>query len=144
MRFWTVLLTFVCLFQVTAFSQQRAEPWTPNQLMETTTLANMIKSNKVANTEIISIGPDAIIKGSVNIGATMSNENIKKLKNYLKNIPREKEVVLYCGCCPFNICPNIRPAFKTLKEMGFKNPKLLNIPKNIKVDWLDKNFPTNF
>jgi hypothetical protein len=28
-------------------------------------------------------------------------------------------------------------------EMGFKNAKLLNLPKNIKTDWLDKDYPTN-
>jgi hypothetical protein len=50
-------------------------------------------------------------------------------------------VIIYCGCCPFDKCPNIRPAFAALKEMGFKNARLLDLPKNIKADWLDKNYP---
>jgi hypothetical protein len=27
-----------------------------------------------------------------------------------------------------------------LNDMGFKNHKLLNIPQNIKVDWIDKGY----
>ncbi len=43
--------------------------------------------------------------------------------------------------CTIANCPNIRPAFSLLNEMKFTNHKLLDIPKNIKVDWIDKGFP---
>jgi thiosulfate/3-mercaptopyruvate sulfurtransferase len=46
-------------------------------------------------------------------------------------------IVFYCGCCPFNHCPNVRPAFKVLKQMGFTNFKLLNLPENLKVNWIN-------
>jgi hypothetical protein len=50
-------------------------------------------------------------------------------------------VVIYCGCCPFAKCPNVRPAFSTLLGMGFKNPRLLNLSHNLKADWIDKGYP---
>lgn len=126
-----------------ADAQQKSEPWRSDQLMATNVLAAKIKSNQIADMLILSIGPDAVIKGSVDIGPTQEEANLAKLKNYLKQVPRDKKVVLYCGCCPFDKCPNIRPAFAALNKMGFKNAELLNIPKNIKVDWIDKDYPTN-
>jgi hypothetical protein len=111
--------------------------------MDPAVLAARITENDTKDIVIISVGPEAIIKGSVDIGPTHEPENLEKLRNYLKNIPKGKEIVIYCGCCPFVKCPNIRPAFNLLQEMGFKNAKLLNLPKNIKVDWLDKDYPTN-
>jgi hypothetical protein len=52
-----------------------------------------------------------------------------------------RPAVVYCGCCPYEHCPNVRPAVAVLKEMKFTNFKLLNLEKNIKTDWLDKGFP---
>lgn len=143
MRYFIFLFTAMLMFSSGMYAQQKQELWSNSQLLEPQNLADRINQNQTNNLVILSVGPDAIIKGSVDIGATVEQENLKKLKNYLKNVPKDKEVVIYCGCCPFDKCPNIRPAFKVLKDMGFKNPKLLNLPKNIKVDWLDKDYPTN-
>lgn len=137
---YLVLMAF-CFANVQA--QGFNEPWNPNQLMSATVLANKITQNRMEHTVVINIGPDAVIKNSYNVGPANDAENITKLKKYLSGISKDKEVVIYCGCCPFDICPNIRPAFKTLQEMGFTNAKLLNIPKNIKTDWIDKGFPVN-
>jgi len=49
--------------------------------------------------------------------------------------------VIYCGCCPFEHCPNVRPAFQLLNEMKFTNQKLLNLSTNLKTDWIDKGYP---
>lgn len=125
------------------YAQQKPEPWSNKQLLETETLASRIGQGEVQNLLILSIGPDALIKGSVGIGPASEKENIDKLRAYLKEVAKGKEVVIYCGCCPFDRCPNIRPAFKVLNAMGFKNAKLLNIHQNVKVDWLDKGYPLN-
>lgn len=135
---FVILLAFTSVLK----AQTAKEIWNANQLMETKTLADLIQNNKVKNTLILSIGPDAVIKGSQNMGPANEPQNLEKFKVYLKNVKKDKQVVIYCGCCPFDRCPNIRPAFKVLKEMGFKNAKLLNIPQNIKTDWLDKDYPS--
>src|SRR3546814_102242 len=125
------------------YAQQQVEPWNYKQLVATETLAARIDKGDTKNLLILSIGPDAVIKGSVDIGPTSEKENISKLRNLLKDVPKDKEVVIYCGCCPFVRCPNIRPAFLVLNAMGYKNGKLLDVHQNIKVDWLDKDYATN-
>ena len=140
--FFSILILAVGVLVNQSCAQLSKEPWSPGQLMSTADLASAIQNNKAKDLLILTIGPDAVIKGSVNIGPAGEKENVAKLRNYLKDVPKDKEVVIYCGCCPFSRCPNIRPAFGVLNEMGFKNARLLDIPKNVKVDWLDKGYPT--
>ncbi|PRB02203.1 hypothetical protein CQ046_13255 [Chryseobacterium sp. MYb7] len=141
MKYLFIIACFVC--SVFSHAQQKQDPWKGSQLMDPALLASRIEKHKVKDLVIISVGPEAIVKGSVDIGPTHEPENLEKLRTYLKDVPKNREIVIYCGCCPFVKCPNIRPAFALLMEMGFKNAKLLNLPKNIKTDWLDKNYPTN-
>lgn len=83
------------------------------------------------------------IKNSIDIGPANEKGNLEKLKKQLSNLPKDADIVIYCGCCPFKDCPNIRPAFKLLNEMKFTNHKLLNLSHNLKVDWIDKGYPMN-
>lgn len=135
------LLLALLLYVSESTAQTTQEPWTASQLLAPQALADSINSKRSSDMLILSVGPGALIKGSADIGPGRDTGNIAKLKAYLKDQKRDKEVVIYCGCCPFDHCPNIRPAFKVLKEMGFANPRLLNLSHNIKVDWLDHNYP---
>jgi hypothetical protein len=117
------------------------QPWTEKQLLAPAELADMLNSGKMENTYIFNIGPAGKIKNSVAIGATEDEGNLEQLKEKLTQIPKSAEVIIYCGCCPFEHCPNVRPAFNLLKEMKFANARLLNLPKNLKADWIDKGYP---
>lgn len=141
-RILILLMLFFC-FSTSITAQNFTDPWSSKQLMDTKVLADRLKQNKMKSTVVVNIGPDAIIKNSFNAGPGQDDASIKKMKTYLNKVSKDKEVVLYCGCCPFIKCPNIRPAFKTVTNLGFKNVKLLNIPQNIKVDWIDKGYPVN-
>lgn len=143
MRSIIFLISVILTFSNALLAQQNQEPWNSDQLVEPAILASKISQNDVNDILIVSVGPDAVIKNSVDIGATQEKENIKKLENYLENVSKDKEVIIYCGCCPFDRCPNIRPAFILLNNMRFKNAKLLDIPKNIKVNWIDNDYPTS-
>ncbi|MBO9594658.1 MAG: rhodanese-like domain-containing protein [Niabella sp.] len=143
MKYVFFLFTLFFLLPKNTTGQNKKEPWSEAQLMATQTLAEQIGKKQDGQLLIVSVGPDAVIKGSVNMGPAHEPAQLKQLKNYLKKVPRNREVVLYCGCCPFDRCPNIRPAFKTVTDMGFKKAWLLNIPKNIKTDWLDKQYPVS-
>lgn len=123
-------------------TQVKKEPWTQSQLMPVETLANRISKGQTKNLLVLSIGFDDVIAGSTYVGAGRDRAAIEKLKQILKNESKDTEVVLYCGCCPFASCPNVRPAFQTVKDLGFKNLKLLDIPNNIKVNWIDKGYPS--
>jgi rhodanese-related sulfurtransferase len=69
------------------------------------------------------------------------SENLQKFKKSINKLPRDTSIVIYCGCCPFDRCPDVRPAVALLKEMKFTNFKLLNLPDNIKTDWISKGYP---
>jgi len=135
-----LLVAILGLFTTKMYAQS-GEPWTSKDLIEPSALAMTLKDAKAPQPAIFNIGPLADIKGAVNIGSTRDNANLEKLRKALASVPKEKVVVIYCGCCPFRNCPNIRPAFSLLKEMGFKNPKLLNLSQNLKVDWTDYGYP---
>ena len=140
-KYLALIICFVSFYGLNA--QSFTDPWTPQQLVNTKVLSDKINQNKMNQTVVINIGPDAVIKKSFNLGPVQNKGNQVKLQNYLEKVSKDKEIVLYCGCCPFEKCPNIRPAFKSLIALGYKNTKLLNIPKNIKVDWIDKGYPIN-
>jgi thiosulfate/3-mercaptopyruvate sulfurtransferase len=122
-------------------AQDQNDPWTPQQLLAPADLAKVLNNPKAPQPIIYSIGMQAIIKNSIDIGPTMRVENMNTLKLKLNKLPKNSQIVIYCGCCPFSRCPNIRPAMALLKSMQFTNYKLLNLPQNVKVDWIDLGYP---
>ena len=115
--------------------------WTKNDLMDPATLAALIKNSQAAKPLIFNIGVVEDIKGAKNMGAASEKENLTYFKKALKTLPKNSAIVVYCGCCPFERCPNIRPALQALKDGGFSRGKLLNLPTNIKKDWINKGYP---
>ena len=142
---FSLILFFAITSSVLAFTtnscQAQNDPWTPQQLLAPLDLANTLSNPKAVKPVIFAVGMDPIIKGSIDIGPGMMKENITKLKQKLDKMPKNASIVVYCGCCPFSRCPNIRPAMELLKTMQFTNYKLLNLPQNVKVDWIDKGYP---
>ena len=65
-----------------------------------------------------------------------------ELRARVKSLPHDKLIVLYCGCCPWSHCPNVRPAYNQLNAMGFSHVKVLYIANNFGTDWVDKGYPT--
>ncbi len=121
--------------------KKQQEPWTAEQLMEPGDLAEKLNTRDEELPVIISLGAGNIIGNSKDTGPSGEKESLQNLKNEVKNLPKDTNLVIYCGCCPFAHCPNVRPAFSLLNEMGFENHKLLNLRDNIKVDWIDKGYP---
>ena len=120
---------------------RQTDPWTPAQLMEPADLAGKLKDIAANPPLIICVGPSGVIKGSVETGPAHVTKNLDSLRTLLTGTDRQQEVVIYCGCCPFKNCPNVRPALSLLLSMGFKQPRLLDLSHNIKVDWIDKGYP---
>lgn len=137
----TMKKILLLLFATVLFAFQSSEPWTAKQLMAPADLAKIINDSKSKQPMLLNIGFGGGIKNSVEIGATNEKEGVDKLKQALSKIAKDADIVIYCGCCPFEHCPNIRPAFTLLNEMKFTNAKLLNLPHNLKVDWIDKGYP---
>lgn len=125
------------------FSQTPTEPWTTAQLIEPEKLAAILNDSTAPQPLIINMGPVNSIKGANKIGPAKEKENLNELKKLLSKENKNRAIVIYCGCCPFKDCPNIRPAFSLLTKMKFINHKLLNLPKNLKVDWINHGYPMN-
>ena len=81
------------------------------------------------------------IPGSEYIGPAFQPEVVEKLRKRVEPLPRKKFIVLYCGCCPWNHCPTLKPAYEALHGMGFTKLKVLYIPNNFGQDWVNKGFP---
>ena len=142
---FTFLIVITLIMSSRVFSsfkkQQKDEPWTQKQLLKPADLVKTLNDPEAKQPYVFSIGPGAIIKASIDIGDAKNKENLNKLEQQLSKLPKDADIVIYCGCCPFDKCPNIRPAFTLLNEMKFTNQKLLSLQHNIKVDWIDKGFP---
>jgi thiosulfate/3-mercaptopyruvate sulfurtransferase len=121
--------------------QQGNEPWKEDQLIEPSALATILNDPLAKQPAIYSIGYGGGVKNSILEGPMKDRTNLLKWKEELEKLPRDTSIVIYCGCCPFEHCPNARPAFKLLNEMGFTNQRLLDLSHNLKADWIDKGYP---
>ena len=66
---------------------------------------------------------------------------LTQLKTWAATLPRTLHVVIYCGCCPMEKCPNIRPAFTAFRDLGFKNLRFISLANDFAADWADKGLP---
>lgn len=123
-----------------SFSQERI-PWIKSDLMKPSQLSTEIKNGKASNTLILNVGSVEDIKGAVNFGAMLSEDNMQKFKHYLAKVPKDQSIVIYCGCCPIDVCPNVKPAYNFLKKNGYANFKILNLKDNLNIDWTSKGYP---
>jgi len=100
---------------------------------------------KGARPAVFMVGPNVLyrskhIPGSVYAGPGQSEAGRAMLKAEAGKLPRDREVVVYCGCCPWDRCPNVKPAVDLLNQMGFAKVKVLYLETGFKVDWLDKGY----
>jgi hypothetical protein len=137
-----ILVTTVGYMKYPGTPNADPEPWTAGQLMAPADLAAVLNNPGAKKPMVYSVGPGALIKGSIDIGPAHEKENLDKFKKALSHLPKNADIVIYCGCCPFDRCPNIRPAFTLLNEMKFTNARLLNLEHNIKTDWVSKGYPS--
>jgi rhodanese-related sulfurtransferase len=95
---------------------------------------------------IFHVGPNLLyrgkhIPGSVYAGFASRPDGIEGLKQAVAKLPHDREIVIYCGCCPWDHCPNIKPAMEVLKQMGFTRVKALYVPDNFAKDWTEHGYP---
>jgi thiosulfate/3-mercaptopyruvate sulfurtransferase len=129
-------------------TQVTSDPWSDNQLIEPQKLADILLDSLAVKPLILHVGVPfqfaiAHISGAKHTGMASRPEGIEALKKEVKELPRDKEIILYCGCCPWKNCPNIRPAFKVMQNVGFTKVKVLYISKNFQKDWINKNLPVD-
>lgn len=84
---------------------------------------------------------EAHIPGSEYAGPTNQEGGLQILKDRVSTLSKDTAIVLYCGCCPWDRCPNIAPAYNQLHAMGFTHLKVLYIADNFGADWVAKGYP---
>jgi rhodanese-related sulfurtransferase len=95
---------------------------------------------------LVHVGFSTLYRGkhipqSIYAGPASRADGLDLLKKAVANLPRDRELVVYCGCCPWEMCPNIKPAMEALRQMGFTKVKALMIAKNFQTDWVDHGYP---
>jgi thiosulfate/3-mercaptopyruvate sulfurtransferase len=124
-----------------------ADPWTTAQIVQPADLAKEIASSQNASKPIVvcvgfrTLFKGAHVPGAVFHGPATSPSGLDDLKKWAQSIPRSANLVVYCGCCPLSGCPNLRPGFVALRDMGFKRLRVLTVPNSFATDWVEKGFP---
>ena len=117
-----------------------------SRLINPDELVKILQSAKGEKPLMIQVGfhilyTQAHIPGSEYIGPASTDPGFNLLRKRLQSMPRKKFIVLYCGCCPWGHCPNIKPADDVLHGMGFTRVKILYLANNFGADWVDKGYP---
>jgi hypothetical protein len=81
------------------------------------------------------------IPGATFHGPASDAAGLADLKQWAATQPKGAPLVVYCGCCPFEQCPNVVPAYRALREMGFTKLRILLLPTSFEVDWVQKGLP---
>ncbi len=132
------LASFAFAYQASSISASR--------LIRPDELAKMLQSPGSQKPLLIQVGFRALyeqahIPGSEYIGPTSSPAVQQQLRRRVESLPRTRLIVIYCGCCPWSHCPNVKPADDVLLALGFTNVRVLEIPNNFGADWVDKGYP---
>jgi thiosulfate/3-mercaptopyruvate sulfurtransferase len=127
-------------------SDANKDPWSASQTVEPAALAAEISSAKSAKPTIVYVGfrplyEGAHIPSASYHGATGKPEGLADLKAFADPLRRDTNLVIYCGCCPLEKCPNIRAAFTALNDMGFTQLRVLLLPTDFNTDWITKGYP---
>jgi thiosulfate/3-mercaptopyruvate sulfurtransferase len=117
-----------------------------SQLIQAEELSHLLHTRGLDKPLILQVGSrvmfaQAHIPGSEYAGAASQDAGSQQLRNRVAQLPRKTFIVLYCGCCPWNRCPNVGPAYSLLTGMGFTRVKVLYLANNFGADWVNKGYP---
>lgn len=140
-----VLMTSAITILQLARAQNLTDPWTTAQTIQPQDLVSEMSDGKTAPM-VLFVGFQRLytaghVKGAQFHGSGGNAEGLAQLKSWAATLPRSTNLVVYCGCCPLEHCPNLRPAFSMLHEMGFTKLRVLILATSFAADWADKGLP---
>ena len=115
-------------------------------LVQPEALVKLLKSSEKEKPVILQVGSRVMfsqvhIPGAEYAGPGSQATGIQSLETMVAALPKNRFIVLYCGCCPWGRCPNVGPAYKRLHDLGFTNVKVLYFANNFGDDWVNKGYP---
>jgi thiosulfate/3-mercaptopyruvate sulfurtransferase len=140
----TGILAVASLLAIPAHAQ-KADPWTAAQVTQPSDLAAALSTG--TKPVMLQVGFQVLYKskhipGSIYAGPGSTPQGLEALKQAVRNLPKDTGIYLYCGCCPIVRCPNIRPAYATLKSMGFTHLHVVMLETSFGQDWVAHGYPT--
>jgi len=144
-----LMLTSAALVSVPAIrgdEKSASDPWSAAQTVQAAEFAHEIGEKSGTPSMVVYVGFRTLFAGghipeATFHGSASNEQGLAELKKWAERLPRTANLVIYCGCCPFGKCPNIRPAFTALSTMGFKKLRVLFLPTSFVKDWVEKGYP---
>jgi thiosulfate/3-mercaptopyruvate sulfurtransferase len=126
--------------------EEKAEPWSGAEVLRPDDLVRQIGQKTGQPRTLVYVGFRTLfegghVPGAKFYGSASTEKGLADLKAALADLSRSTELVIYCGCCPLEKCPNIRPAYKALRGMGFTHLRVLMLPTSFAKDWIEKGYP---
>lgn len=141
-----VFSTLVILLIASTSLNAQASAIPAARLIQPEELLKIVKNPKAEQPLMIQVGSHVLyaqahIPGSEYVGPASSEAGVQALRKRVESLPKNKFIVLYCGCCPWGHCPNVKPADDALAAAGFTNVRVLYIADNFGTNWVDKGYP---
>jgi thiosulfate/3-mercaptopyruvate sulfurtransferase len=118
----------------------------PQDWLQPAALAAILQSDLAMRPLVLQVGfrklfDEAHIAAAEYAGPGGASGGLALLRERVAKLPKDSAIVLYCGCCPWDHCPNIGAAFSELRSLGFRNVKALYIAHDFGTDWIEKGYP---
>ena len=115
-------------------------------LLQPAALASILQSDSAARPLVLQVGfrklfEEAHITAAEYAGPGRASGGLALLGERVAKVPKDAAIVIYCGCCPWDHCPNMGAAFLELQRLGFRNVKALYIAHDFGTDWIEKGYP---
>ena len=129
-----------------SYAAQSREPCSHDEVVTPEELVKELSNPGSQRPAVVCAGVEflyegAHVPGALYLGPGREPKGIEDLTRWAHGVPRDKEVALYCGCCPWTQCPNIRPAYRALHALGFQHLKVVEIDQDFAHDWVAKGYP---
>jgi hypothetical protein len=143
----TLLLVLASLFacaQKTTLDSSAAAPRAEDlsiphtQLIQPDALIRLLKAARADRPLVLQVGSHVLYAEAHVPGAKYTGP--AGLQERVASLPRTRFIVLYCGCCTWNRCCNVAPAFTKLRSMGFTNVKVLYLADNFGISWVNEGY----
>lgn len=133
------------LLATLVLSQESSNPWRQSELIEPSALVKSLQSSTPPY--VICVAFPILYHGrhiprAILAGPGAKPEGLDLLKAAASKLPRDENIVIYCGCCPMAKCPNVRPAYDLLKKLGFTHVRVLDAQTSMYIDWYSRGYPS--
>jgi thiosulfate/3-mercaptopyruvate sulfurtransferase len=145
---FTAIILAACLLMAAgvALAAKPAASIPADKLVQPADWAAKVTDGSAAATLTLHVGfrtmfDQAHIPGSEYAGPGNSGAGLQVLRERVVHLARDVPILIYCGCCPWDRCPNMAAAYDALVELGFTNVRAMVIENNFGADWVEKGYP---